>query len=82
MSHYFKSVAYALGLPQPPEIDREKIDSRYRLVIMASQRAKALALGAKSELGSTAIKFTTKGEVLVEVALPVAVRVVTPKGEE
>jgi len=58
----------------PPEIDREKIDSRYRLVIMASQRAKALALGAKTELGSSSIKFTTRA---IEEALEDQLDVVT-----
>ncbi len=58
----------------PPEIQREKIDSRYRLVIIASQRAKALALGAKSELGSVSVKFTTRA---IEEALENELEVVT-----
>lgn len=44
----------------PPEIDRSKIDSRYRLVLIASQRAKSLAQGARSDLATNAIKHTTR----------------------
>ena len=58
----------------PPEIQRDKIDSRYRLVIMASQRAKALALGANTDLASASIKFTTRA---IEEALENQLEVVT-----
>ncbi|MGB9710826.1 MAG: DNA-directed RNA polymerase subunit omega [Thermodesulfovibrio sp.] len=43
----------------PIEIDRTKIDSRYRLVLIAAQRAAELSLGATSKLDKKAKKVTT-----------------------
>lgn len=43
----------------PIEIDRKKIDSRYRLVLIAAQRAAELSLGATSKLEKRAKKVTT-----------------------
>ena len=43
----------------PVEYDHEKIDGKYRLVAIASQRAKSLSLGAKSKVQTKARKITT-----------------------
>ncbi|MBI4689906.1 MAG: DNA-directed RNA polymerase subunit omega [Nitrospirae bacterium] len=43
----------------PVEIDEKKIDGRYRLVMIASQRAKELSFGAKPKIQSKAKKITT-----------------------
>lgn len=43
----------------PVEIDEKKIDGRYRLVMIASQRAKELSLGAKPKVQTKAKKITT-----------------------
>ncbi|MCS7203435.1 MAG: DNA-directed RNA polymerase subunit omega [Thermodesulfovibrio sp.] len=43
----------------PVEIDRTKIDSRYRLAIIAAQRAAELSLGALSKIEKKAKKVTT-----------------------
>jgi DNA-directed RNA polymerase omega subunit len=50
----------------PIEIDREKIDSRFRLVNMAAQRAKELSLGAKKKIQTKSKKVTT---IAIEEAL-------------
>ncbi|MBI5188129.1 MAG: DNA-directed RNA polymerase subunit omega [Nitrospirae bacterium] len=43
----------------PVEYDHNKIDGRYRLVVIASQRAKELAVGAKQKIQTKATKITT-----------------------
>jgi DNA-directed RNA polymerase omega subunit len=43
----------------PIEYDRKKIDGKYRIVAIASQRAKDLSLGAKSKVKTKAKKITT-----------------------
>ncbi len=43
----------------PIEFDKEKIDGRFRLVNIAAQRAKELALGAEPKIQSRAKKITT-----------------------
>lgn len=43
----------------PVEIDEKKIDSRYRLVMIAAQRAKELSLGAKPKIQTKSKKVTT-----------------------
>lgn len=43
----------------PIEHDKEKIDSRFRLVIIASQRAKELSLGVKPKIKTRGKKATT-----------------------
>lgn len=43
----------------PIEIDRSKIDSRYRLAIIAAQRASELSLGATPKIEKKAKKVTT-----------------------
>lgn len=43
----------------PIENDKKKIESRYRLVVIASQRARELALGIKPKIQSKAKKVTT-----------------------
>jgi DNA-directed RNA polymerase subunit omega len=50
----------------PIEYDKEKIDSRFRLVIIAAQRAKELAYGAKPRLKTKYKKFST---IAIEEAL-------------
>jgi len=50
----------------PIEIDREKIDSRFRLVNTAAQRAKELSLGAKKKIQTKSKKVTT---IAIEEAL-------------
>ncbi len=43
----------------PIENDKKKIDSRYRLVVLASQRARELSLGAKTRVQTKVKKVTT-----------------------
>lgn len=43
----------------PIEHDKEKIDSRFRLVVIASQRARELAFGAKSKVDTKFKKIPT-----------------------
>lgn len=43
----------------PIEYDKKKIDSRYRLVIMAVQRARELSLGASQKVQAKTKKATT-----------------------
>jgi len=43
----------------PIEMDKEKIDSRFRLVNIAAQRAKELSLGAKKKVQTRSKKVTT-----------------------
>lgn len=43
----------------PAEYDRKKIDGRYRVVAIATQRARELALGAKPKIKTKAKKITT-----------------------
>ncbi len=43
----------------PIEFDRSKIDSRFRLIAIASQRAKELALGATPRVNTKSKKVTT-----------------------
>jgi DNA-directed RNA polymerase subunit omega len=50
----------------PAELDKKKIDGKYRLAAIAAQRARELSLGAKPKLQSKAKKVTT---VAIEEAL-------------
>ncbi|MCX7987932.1 MAG: DNA-directed RNA polymerase subunit omega [Thermodesulfovibrio sp.] len=43
----------------PIELDREKIDSRYRLTLIAAQRASELSLGANARIEKKPKKVTT-----------------------
>lgn len=43
----------------PIELDKKKIDSRYRLVLIAAQRAAELSLGSPTKLEKKAKKVTT-----------------------
>ncbi len=43
----------------PVEIDEKKIDGRYRLVMIAAQRAKELSLGAKPKVQTKSKKVTS-----------------------
>jgi len=43
----------------PVEIDKKKIDGRYRLVMVASQRAKELSVGVKPKIQTKSKKVTT-----------------------
>ncbi len=43
----------------PVEIDEKKIDGRYRLVMIAAQRAKELSVGAKPKVQTKSKKVTT-----------------------
>lgn len=43
----------------PIEHDKEKIDSRFRLVVIASQRARELAYGAKAKVKTKNRKYPT-----------------------
>lgn len=43
----------------PIELDRSRIDSRYRLALIAAQRAAELSLGATAKLEKKAKKVTT-----------------------
>lgn len=42
----------------PVEIDKKKIDGRYRLVMIASQRAKELSMGVKAKIQTKSKKVT------------------------
>jgi DNA-directed RNA polymerase subunit omega len=61
----------------PIEHDKEKMDSRFRLVAIASQRAKELAFGAKPKVDTRYRKFPT---VALEEALEEKLEFIT--GEE
>ncbi|HYA31884.1 MAG TPA: DNA-directed RNA polymerase subunit omega [Thermodesulfovibrionales bacterium] len=50
----------------PAELDKKKIDGKYRLAAIAAQRARELSLGAKPKLQTKAKKVTT---VAIEEAL-------------
>lgn len=43
----------------PVEYDKKEIDSRYRLVVIAAQRARELSLGAPSKMQAKTRKVTT-----------------------
>lgn len=43
----------------PVEYDKKKIESRYRLVVIAAQRARELSLGATQKVQAKAKKVTT-----------------------
>ena len=43
----------------PVEYDKKEIDSRYRLVVIAAQRARELSLGAASKIQTKTRKVTT-----------------------
>ena len=43
----------------PVEYDKKEIDSRYRLVVIAAQRARELSLGAPSKIQTKTKKVTT-----------------------
>jgi len=43
----------------PAEIDKKKIDGKYRLATIAAQRARELSLGAKPKIQTKAKKVTT-----------------------
>ncbi|MCL0035697.1 DNA-directed RNA polymerase subunit omega, partial [Thermodesulfovibrionales bacterium] len=43
----------------PIEYDKKKIDSRYRLVVIAAQRARELSLGVKQKIQTESKKITT-----------------------
>lgn len=43
----------------PAELDKKKIDGKYRLAAIAAQRARELSLGAKPKLQTKAKKVTT-----------------------
>lgn len=43
----------------PVEYDKKKIESRYRLVIIASQRARELSMGSKTKASAKGKKVTT-----------------------
>jgi DNA-directed RNA polymerase omega subunit len=43
----------------PIEYDRDKIDGKYRIVAIASQRARDLSLGAKAKIKTKAKKITS-----------------------
>jgi DNA-directed RNA polymerase subunit omega len=62
-------------LPIQPE--KEKLDSRFRLVVMASQRAKELAFGAKPKVDTKFKKYPT---IAIEEALEGKLEILT--GEE
>lgn len=44
----------------PVEYDHNKIDGRFRIIAIASQRAKELALGAKPKIKTKSKKITTQ----------------------
>jgi DNA-directed RNA polymerase subunit omega len=50
----------------PIESEKEKVDSRFRLVVIASQRSKELAFGAKSKVDT---KFRKNSTVAIEETL-------------
>lgn len=43
----------------PIELEKDKIDSRFRLVVIAAQRARELAFGAKAKLDTKSRKLPT-----------------------
>ncbi len=43
----------------PAELDKKKIDGKYRLATIAAQRARELSLGAKAKIPTKAKKVTT-----------------------
>ncbi len=45
----------------PIEYDRNKIDGRFRIIQIAAQRAKELAVGATPKVKTKAKKITTHG---------------------
>lgn len=61
----------------PIEVDEDKIDSRFRLVEIASQRARELAYGAKSKVDT---KFKKIPTIAVEESLEGTLEFIT--GEE
>lgn len=61
----------------PIENDREKIDSRFRLVVIAAQRSKELAFGAKPKVKT---KFKKSSTLAIEETLEETLEFVT--GEE
>jgi DNA-directed RNA polymerase subunit omega len=61
----------------PLEYDRNKIDGRYRVVAIASQRAKELALGVKPKIKTKARKITS---IAIEEAVSGSIEFLT--GEE
>ncbi|MGQ9569354.1 MAG: DNA-directed RNA polymerase subunit omega [Thermodesulfovibrionales bacterium] len=58
----------------PIEYDRSKIDGKYRIVAIASQRAKDLSLGAKPKIKTKAKKVTT---ISIEEAITNAIEFLT-----
>ncbi len=58
----------------PIEYDRSKIDGKYRIVAIASQRAKDLSLGAKPKIKTKSKKVTT---IAIEEAITNAVEFLT-----
>lgn len=61
----------------PAEYDDKKIDSKYRLVAIASQRAKELSLGLKPKIQTKSRKITT---IAIEEAITGSLEFLT--GEE
>jgi DNA-directed RNA polymerase subunit omega len=61
----------------PIEYDRNKIDGKYRIVAIASQRARDLSLGAKPKIKTKAKKVTT---IAIEETITNAIEFLT--GEE
>lgn len=61
----------------PVEFDNKKIDSKFRIVLMAAQRAKELSLGTKPKIETKAKKVTT---VAIEEAITNSLEFLT--GEE
>lgn len=61
----------------PVEYDDKKIDSKYRLVSIASQRAKELSLGTKPKIQTKSRKVTS---IAIEEALSNSLEILT--GEE
>jgi DNA-directed RNA polymerase subunit omega len=61
----------------PITSEKEKLDSRFRLVVMASQRSKELAFGAKPKLDT---KFKKTPTIAIEEALEDKLEILT--GEE
>ncbi|MGB9715620.1 MAG: DNA-directed RNA polymerase subunit omega [Thermodesulfovibrionales bacterium] len=58
----------------PVEYDRSKIDGKYRIVAIASQRAKDLSLGAKPKIKTKSKKITT---IAIEEAITNAIEFLT-----
>lgn len=61
----------------PVEFDNKKIDSKFRIVLMAAQRAKELSLGTKPKIETKSKKVTT---VAIEEAITNSLEFLT--GEE